>query len=251
MFGLDAARGARAPPRGRARRPAPGPRHARPLGRSRCSTRASRCSARCAREGRRQAEGADGLGDAIAELIGAHRRLGARAARGRPAELAGALDSMPDGLLRALTEYEEHRLRENLAPRPRSSTLVEADLRASPPSRRALAELTRAIREVGEVISTLPSPGDAQRVADPLLAAGRERSRRRASSRARLELPSAAVRVRAARAPSRPAAARVAAAARQRRSPPSPVRATADSRARIAEVDQRDGARRHPASSTS
>ncbi len=62
-------------------------------------------------------------------------------------------------LLRALTEYEEHRLRESL----RSGLLlyvVEAgfDLLAF---EEGLAELSESSRALGEIISTLPAPGDA------------------------------------------------------------------------------------------
>jgi len=68
------------------------------------------------------------------------------------------LDMDPE-LLRALTEYEEHRLRENLR-RGRSISLVEAafDIVAF---EEGLAELSGALREVGELLSTLPAPGDA------------------------------------------------------------------------------------------
>ncbi|MDH3285856.1 MAG: Hpt domain-containing protein, partial [Acidobacteriota bacterium] len=62
-------------------------------------------------------------------------------------------------LLRALTEYEEHRLRENLR-RGRTVLLVEATFEILSFDE-GLAEVGRAVREVGELISTLPSPGDA------------------------------------------------------------------------------------------
>ncbi len=63
-----------------------------------------------------------------------------------------------ESLFRALTEYEEHRLRESL----RSGRLlyvVEAgfDLLAFEDG---LAELSEASRALGEIISTLPAPGD-------------------------------------------------------------------------------------------
>jgi len=61
-------------------------------------------------------------------------------------------------LLRALTEYEEHRLRENLR-RGRRIVLVEATFEILS-FEEGLAELTKAVREVGEVLSTLPAPGD-------------------------------------------------------------------------------------------
>jgi two-component system chemotaxis sensor kinase CheA len=67
------------------------------------------------------------------------------------------LDLEP-ALLRALTEYEEHRLRENLR-RGRHLSLVNTSFEILS-FEEGLGELTNAIREVGEVISTLPSPGD-------------------------------------------------------------------------------------------
>ena len=69
-----------------------------------------------------------------------------------------ALDLEPT-LLRALTEYEEHRLRENLR-RGRHISLVDTTFEIIA-FEEGLSELSAAIREVGEVVSTLPSPGDA------------------------------------------------------------------------------------------
>ena len=62
-------------------------------------------------------------------------------------------------VLRALTEYEEHRLRENIQ-RGRNILLVDTTFEIVHFEER-LAELSGALREVGEVISTLPSPGEA------------------------------------------------------------------------------------------
>jgi two-component system chemotaxis sensor kinase CheA len=62
-------------------------------------------------------------------------------------------------LLRALTEYEEHRLRENIR-RGRDLSLVDSTFEIIA-FEEGLSELSTAIREVGEVISTLPSPGAA------------------------------------------------------------------------------------------
>ncbi len=74
-----------------------------------------------------------------------------------PDEFAGLdLDS---SLLRALTEYEEHRLRENIR-RGRQIALVDSIFEIAS-FEDGLSELSSAIREVGEVVSTLPSPGDA------------------------------------------------------------------------------------------
>lgn len=72
-----------------------------------------------------------------------------------------ALDalSIDPSLLRALTEYEEHRLRENLR-RGRSIAMVDSNFEIAM-FEEGLSELSSAVREVGEVISTLPSPGDA------------------------------------------------------------------------------------------
>jgi len=67
-----------------------------------------------------------------------------------------ALDA---NVLRALTEYEEHRLRENLR-RGRLIALVDAPFEIKS-FEEGLAELSAALRENGEVLSTLPSPGDA------------------------------------------------------------------------------------------
>jgi two-component system chemotaxis sensor kinase CheA len=60
-------------------------------------------------------------------------------------------------LLRALTEYEEHRLRENLR-RGRDILLVEASFDIGSFEER-LSQLTAAMREAGELISTLPTAG--------------------------------------------------------------------------------------------
>ena len=62
-------------------------------------------------------------------------------------------------LLRALTEYEEHRLRESIR-RGRHLSLVDSTFEIVA-FEEGLAELSTAVREVGEVVSTLPSPGDA------------------------------------------------------------------------------------------
>ena len=62
-------------------------------------------------------------------------------------------------LLQALTEYEEHRLRENLR-RGRHIALVDSTFEIAS-FEEGLSELSGAVREVGEVISTLPSAGEA------------------------------------------------------------------------------------------
>jgi two-component system, chemotaxis family, sensor kinase CheA len=62
-------------------------------------------------------------------------------------------------LLRALTEYEEHRLRENIR-RGRHIALVNATFEIIS-FEEGLSELSEAIRQAGEVLSTLPAPGEA------------------------------------------------------------------------------------------
>jgi two-component system chemotaxis sensor kinase CheA len=69
----------------------------------------------------------------------------------------GDLD-IDTSMLRALTEYEEHRLRENLR-RGRHVMLVDATFEIIS-FEEGLSELSGAIREVGEVLSTLPAPGE-------------------------------------------------------------------------------------------
>jgi two-component system chemotaxis sensor kinase CheA len=107
----------------------------------------------------------EGLGDAEAERAAEDkvRDLVARietACQGEPTDEGGFDDlSLDPALLRALTEYEEHRLRENLN-RGRTILLVEATFEILSFDE-GLAELGRAVREIGELISTLPSPGEA------------------------------------------------------------------------------------------
>ena len=70
-----------------------------------------------------------------------------------------SLLSIDPSVLRALTEYEEHRLRENLR-RGRNLVLVDATFDIAT-FEEGLAALTAAIRERGELVSTLPSSGAA------------------------------------------------------------------------------------------
>ena len=104
------------------------------------------------------------LGDAaaIAELEAPTRELCARIAALRETQGAGpdlvdalGLDAV---LRRALTEYEEHRLRESLAG-GRCVALLEAvfDLISF---ERGLGSLSQALQARGELLSTLPSPGE-------------------------------------------------------------------------------------------
>lgn len=67
--------------------------------------------------------------------------------------------TLSPSILRALTEYEEHRLRDNLR-RGRGIYAVEVDFEIAS-FEEGLAEVTAAIKEVGEILSTLPSPGEA------------------------------------------------------------------------------------------
>ena len=140
------------------------------------------------------AEGDETLSESIALLIGRIAALGEVAAA-PPGDTLAAL-ALPEGLLRALTEYEESRLRESIA-RGRGLHLIEVELELSS-FEDALGELTRAIHEVGELISTLPSPGvgSDSRIRFQLLAASELGA---AELAARLELDPAAVR--AARVP--------------------------------------------------
>jgi len=101
------------------------------------------------------AEALAGSGDALAELQARIEQL--RTAPNPTPDGLDALDIDP-AMLRALTEYEEHRLRENLR-RGRSIALVEASFEIIS-FEEGLAELTSAVREIGEVLSTLPAPGE-------------------------------------------------------------------------------------------
>lgn len=93
-------------------------------------------------------------------------------------------------LLRALTEYEEHRLRENLQ-RGRHLALVDSTFEIAA-FEEGLAALSAAVREIGEVVSTLPSPGAApeSQIRFSLLVASELES---AALADRLELPEAQV----------------------------------------------------------
>jgi two-component system chemotaxis sensor kinase CheA len=93
---------------------------------------------------------------AIADLV---RRIGDASASGEPVPDDLAALNIDPSLLRALTEYEEHRLRENLR-RGRHIVLVDAMFEIIA-FEEGLSELSGAIRENGEVLSTLPAPGDA------------------------------------------------------------------------------------------
>jgi two-component system chemotaxis sensor kinase CheA len=118
-----------------------------------------------------------------------------------PDDFAG-LDLDPS-LMRALTEYEEHRLGENLR-RGRAIVLVDTMFEIIT-FEEGLAELSSAVREVGEVISTLPSPGETpeSQIRFSLLVATDMPGRQLAG---RLDFPDTMIRVvREASAGSKPA----------------------------------------------
>ncbi len=69
----------------------------------------------------------------------------------------GSLD-IDASLLRTLTEYEEHRLSENVS-RGRHIALVDSAFEIIS-FEEGLGAISAAVREVGEVISTLPAPGN-------------------------------------------------------------------------------------------
>ena len=81
-------------------------------------------------------------------------------ASAKEASAGGELQSLEidDALLRALTEYEEHRLRENIQ-RGRHIMLVGSTFEIMSFDE-GLSELSDAIRAIGEVHSTLPAPGE-------------------------------------------------------------------------------------------
>jgi len=102
------------------------------------------------------ADALESCGEEIASLTS---RIGdATRAPGTESDALDSLDLDPS-LLRALTEYEEHRLRENIR-RGRYIALVDSTFEIIS-FEEGLSELSNAIRETGEVISTLPAPGES------------------------------------------------------------------------------------------
>jgi two-component system chemotaxis sensor kinase CheA len=97
----------------------------------------------------------EAMNESVQELV-AEIELAKQPAPASSEEFA-SLD-IDSSLLRALTEYEEHRLRENLR-RGRNILLVDATFEIIS-FEEGLSELTTAIREIGEVLSTLPAPGE-------------------------------------------------------------------------------------------
>jgi two-component system chemotaxis sensor kinase CheA len=129
-----------------------------------------------------------GVGDRITDLNG---RI--EAARQESPDAADEFDSLDldPSLLRALTEYEEHRLRENIKC-GRHIVLVESSFEIIS-FEEGLSDLSAAIREIAEVLSTLPAPGEApeSQIRFSLLSAT-DLSLAELSSR--LDLPNASVR---------------------------------------------------------
>jgi two-component system chemotaxis sensor kinase CheA len=82
---------------------------------------------------------------------------GSRAGASADADLSEL--ELDPALLRALTEYEEHRLRENVR-RGRKILVVHASFELMAFDA-GLRELTEALRCEGEVLSTLPAPGES------------------------------------------------------------------------------------------
>jgi len=164
--------------------------------------------------------------EAVRELVLRIERATREPAAPPAADALAALELDP-ALLRALTEYEEHRLRESLR-RGRRIVLVEASFEILA-FEEGLAELTKAVREVGEVISTLPAPGDTpeSQIRFSLLTAS---DLDPAALAARLEFPQAQVRTVNGRAPE-PVAA-----------PPQPAPAAAAPAAPLAAEAARDDA---------
>jgi two-component system chemotaxis sensor kinase CheA len=154
-----------------------------------------------------------GNADALASSAGPIAQLMARIeeAREEPAGDDGfgglALDP---SLLRALTEYEEHRLRENIR-RGRHICLIDATFEIIS-FEEGLSRLTASIRGLGEVLSTLPAPGEAPeaQIRFSLLVASDTSAGEIAS---RLGLPSGSVRAVTGGAPAAPAVATPAPAA--------------------------------------
>jgi two-component system chemotaxis sensor kinase CheA len=99
-------------------------------------------------------EADDALADEIAELVG---RIAAWGEATPPERAPAGRIPLPENLARALTEYEESRLADALR-RGRTLAVIEVELEIAS-FEESLAELTGAIQEIGEVISTLPSPG--------------------------------------------------------------------------------------------
>jgi len=97
----------------------------------------------------------DTLAEAIADLV---TRIAAWEGEST-APAVGVDEALPDHLLRALTEYEESRLQENVR-RGRALALVDVEFPIGS-FEESLQGLNQMLQEVAEVISTLPSPAAA------------------------------------------------------------------------------------------
>jgi two-component system, chemotaxis family, sensor kinase CheA len=134
---------------------------------------------------------ADALGESATRIAELTAGVGALTAPAVPSDDFSSL-ALDANVLRALTEYEEHRLRENLR-RGRLIALVDAPFEIKT-FEEGLAELSAALRESGEVLSTLPSPGEAgeSQIRFSLLVAS---DLGEAELTARIEFPGATLRV--------------------------------------------------------
>lgn len=106
-------------------------------------------------------EGEDSTRDAVvarAENFLAELERALAAPTGTSPEGFAAL-ALDPSIVRALTEYEEHRLRENVG-RGRPIVLIDATFELTA-FEEGLAEISGAVREAGEIISTLPSAAAA------------------------------------------------------------------------------------------
>ncbi|MDJ0867472.1 MAG: chemotaxis protein CheA [Myxococcota bacterium] len=102
--------------------------------------------------------GRKGQAESEAELAEMVSRIEASLVAPAPEPGKSGRPGIDESILRALTEYEEHRLDENLA-RGRAVHLLESTFEILS-FEEGLASLTASAREVGEVIATLPAPGD-------------------------------------------------------------------------------------------
>jgi len=162
---------------------------------------------------------ADALAASTDEIANLTRRI--QEAAHEPEEESGEFEglNLDPSLLRALTEYEEHRLRENMR-RGRCIALVDASFEIIS-FEEGLSDLSEAIRETGEVLSTLPAPGETpeSQIKFSLLVATEIPAEALAN---RIDFPSASVRTvlaAASTAPARAAPRPVAAEAPQPREP--------------------------------
>jgi two-component system chemotaxis sensor kinase CheA len=133
----------------------------------------------------------DEAAEAQAQVHALIERIAAAVAGAAAPITDDSLDCIDATVLRALTEYEEHRLRESVRS-GRAVHMVEASFEILS-FEEGLSELTRAVREVGEVISTLPAPGDSpdSQIRFSLLVATECDS---AALRSRIDVPNATVR---------------------------------------------------------